>query len=56
LPASQAASRGGLLEIRAIFPDAVVRINQFRSIGKTAKSKRSAKRARRVGDSRLARP
>ena len=32
--------------IRAIFPDAVVRINQFRSIGKTAKSKRSAKRAR----------
>jgi len=46
LPASQAASRGGLLEVRAIFPDAVVRINQFRSIGKTAKSKRSAKRAR----------
>ena len=37
---------GGILEIRAIFPDAVVRINQFRSIGKTAKAKRNSRHAR----------
>ena len=35
---------GGLLEIRAIFPDAVVRINQFPSIGKSAGAKRNSKR------------
>ena len=34
---------GGLLEIRAIFPDAVVRVNQLRSIGKGRKTRRPAK-------------